>query len=657
MAMRTFQLLSTCIQRLALICFLASIVPAGKVARAAPQQDQLADVTTFHYDSMRTGWNSRETKLSPETVKNGSFGLLKTVALDEQVDAQPLVVSGVEISGQKHEAVYVVTENNTVYTIDALSGSILNQPRHLGTPVSAGRGGIIACSNNSSVIGINSTPVISRDANVLYLAAFTLENNQPVYRLYALDLVTLADKVAPKLITASVLLADGSKYDFNARVARQRAALAMSNDGKVIYAAFASFCDHDADKSRGWIMGWDSQTLEPIGTAITDHRAKGGAARDDTWRLGSVWMSGNGPAVDRDGNIFFITGNSNWESPPPQASDPNLSLPESVVKMSGDVQRVVDYFTPMDMPSLDKAGNDLDFGSGGILLIPERDGSSLRLAAAAGKKGEMFLLDRENLGKFDPSANHVFATQLIGRCWCGQSYFVGADGVGRILSSGENGLTSWKVQTSPAPSLEQEWNRKLNPDPENASFQKGFFTSVSSNGVNVDSAVVWAVQRPTSKTQPILTLWAIDAKSGANLVPGLPAGNWPFLLSSANIVPVVANGQVFVASNRELRIFGPGAPTVAPPVAALGARPRPAAGSDAVLFGTVVEADGSMLSLRTRTGMERVDIAEVERTYKTVPLSPGKAVAVYGRHEAGAAIHADSIDYAPDSPALWGADE
>jgi hypothetical protein len=638
-----------------LICSVASLFPAGNVVRAA-RQDQLVDVTTFHYDSMRTGWNSKETKLSPGKVKSGSFGLLKTVALDEQVDGQPLVVSGLEIGGQPRVVVYVVTENNTVYAIDASNGSILNQPRHLAAPVSAGRGGIIACSNNSSVIGINSTPVISRGANALYLIAFTLENNQPVYRLYALDLVTLADKVAPKLISASVLLTDGSKYDFNPRVTRQRAALAMSNEGKVIYAAFASFCDHDADKSRGWIMGWNSQTLEPIGSEITDHRAPGGAAREDTWRLGSIWMSGDGPAVDRDGNIFFITGNSDWKSPPPPASDPKLSLQDSVVKMSGDARRVVDFFTPMDMPFLDK-GNDLDFGSGGILLIPERDGSSPRLAVAAGKKGEMFLLDRDNLGKFDATANHVFTMQSIGRCWCGQSYFVGADGVGRILSSGENGLTSWKVQTGPAPSLEQEWSRMLNPDPEHASGQKGFFTSVSSDGANADSAAIWAVQRPTSKSQPVLTLWAIDAKDGANIVPGLSAGNWPFLSSGANIVPVVANGQVFVASNRELRIFGLGAPPAAPPIAALAARPRPAVGSEAVLFGTVVEANSSTLSLRTRTGMERVDIAEAERTYKTVPLASGKAVAVYGRHGSEEAIQADSIDYAPDSPALWGADE
>ena len=72
-------------------------------------------------------------------------------------------------------------------------------------------------------------------------------------------------------------------------------------------------------------------------------------------------------------------------------------------------------------------------------------------------------------------------------------------------------------------------------------------------------------ERPTSKSQPILALWAVDAKSGANIIPPLPAGSWPNLVSGANIVPVVANGLVFVASNRELRIFGPGAPPSASP--------------------------------------------------------------------------------------------
>lgn len=649
------QMLSPRIWSSLLLLFISGVFEIGNGARAAAQS-QPFEVTTYHYDSLRTGWNAKETRLSPDTIKNGSFGLLKTAPLDEQVDAQPLVVSGLEIAGQAHEVAYVVTENNTVYAIDASTGSVLGQPRHLGAPVSAGRGGIISCGNNASVIGIGSTPVIDRGANALYLIAFMLEDNQPVYRLYALDLVTLADKAPPQLITASVALSDGSKYDFNPKVTRQRAALAISNNNKIVYGAFASFCDHAADKSRGWIMGWDSQTLKPIAAAITDHRASGGAGFFDTWRLASIWMSGYGPAVDADGNIFFITGNSNWVNPPPPTTDPKLDLRESVVKMNGDVQRVVDYFTPMDMPALDKSDND--FGSGGILLIPERAGSNLHLAVAAGKKGEMFLLDRENLGKFDAKANHVLAAQSIGQCWCGQSYFVGADGDGRVLSSGGNGLTSWKVQTSPEPSLVKEWDATETEFHEgkgnDLAWQQGFFTSVSSDGANADGAVVWAVQRPVLPP-PTLTLWAFDAKSG-QAITALPAGSWPNVGGAANTVPVVADGRVFVASNKELRIFGLGAPS-APVTVSAAPIAKPVAGSAAVVNGTVVELEGSTLWLRTRTETLRVDVSDAERAYETVPLVAGKAVTVYGHREKGGAVRADSIDYAPDSPALWKADE
>ena len=165
------QMLSPRIWSSLLLFFISSVFEIGNGARAAAQS-QPFEVTTYHYDSLRTGWNAKETRLSPDTIKNGSFGLLKTAPLDEQVDAQPLVVSGLEIAGQAHEVAYVVTENNTVYAIDASTGSVLGQPRHLGAPVSAGRGGIISCGNNASVIGIGSTPVIDRGANALYLIAF-----------------------------------------------------------------------------------------------------------------------------------------------------------------------------------------------------------------------------------------------------------------------------------------------------------------------------------------------------------------------------------------------------------------------------------------------------------------------------------------------------
>jgi hypothetical protein len=207
----------------------------------------------------------------------------------------------------------------------------------------------------------------------------------------------------------------------------------------IVLSAFGSFCDHDFSVSRGWIMGSDAKSLASISSVVSDRRA----TAPNNWFLTAIWMSGSGPAIDPEGNILFITGNSKTESD--SDIDPNKTMRDSVIKMRGDLSGVLDFFSPMNAAALDQM--DDDFGSGGVLLIPGRSGSSSQLAIAAGKVGDMFLLDRYNLGKFNATSNHVLDTQSIGRCWCGQSYYVGEDGIGRVLSSGGSQLTSWKVET------------------------------------------------------------------------------------------------------------------------------------------------------------------------------------------------------------------
>ena len=631
--------------RVAKALTIAAFVGPWLAGPSLAQGPAATDVTTHHYNSMRTGWNSSEVKLTPSTIQNGSFGLLKTIALDEQIDAQPLVISNLEIAGESHEVAYVVSENNTVYAIDVPSGSVLQQ-RNLGPPVTAGRNGLIQCGNNSNNIGITSTPVIDRGSNSLYLIAYTAENSQPVYRIHALDLISLGDKAPPQRIVATAALSDGSTYSFNGKVSRQRSALALSNDKKTIYAAFASYCDHDVSVTRGWIMEWDAKSLSLIGSAVSDHRA----ADADNYFLTSIWMSGSGPAIDADGNVYFITGNSKLEAA--ADPDPTKTMRESVIKMRSNLGAVSDFFTPRDAAALDQLDND--FGSGAVLLIPDRPGSDLHLAIAAGKTGDLFLLDRDNLGKFDGSKNHVLDTQSIGRCWCGQSHYVGADGVGRVLSSGGSELTSWKVETAPKPSLVKEWDASASFTTN--VFQKGFFTAISSNDDKLGTAVVWAVERPTS-APPTLTLWAFDAVNGAKLA-AVPAGNWPNTGGAANTVPVVANGNVLVASNRALMIFGLGAPVaVAATPLALSAAALAAASRETVVYGTVVQVDGSTLWLRTRTDMTRIDISAAEGSGNAVTLIPGGAVQVVGRLQPGGAVRAEWLAYAPDSPALWKADE
>ena len=69
------------------------------------------NVTTYHNDNARDGWNSSETTLTPQNVNFNAFGKLRELAADGKVDAQPLYVSGLSISGQTHNVLIVVTEN------------------------------------------------------------------------------------------------------------------------------------------------------------------------------------------------------------------------------------------------------------------------------------------------------------------------------------------------------------------------------------------------------------------------------------------------------------------------------------------------------------------------------------------------------------------
>ena len=400
-------------------------------------------VTTYHYDNNRTGWNPNESVLTPTNVGKSTFGSLRTVALDDQVDAQPLVVPGVVITagsyqGTTHDVVYVATEGNTVYAIDTHTGAVLLNP-NFGKPVRYPLG----CGNNGPNVGINSTPVIDRSSNTLYVMVYTQDSKTQNYRLHALDLGNLTDKVTPQLVTASHTLTDGTKFNFNATYQRQRPGLLLANGS--IYAGFGSFCDIAANLSRGWLLGWTAGALAPFpSNQLFDQQA----TSPDSFFLSSIWMSGYGLATDDAGNILFVTGNSDYSG---TTYDGVTNIQESVVKVSPTLTTVLDLFTPDNESILDQS--DADFGSGGVLVLPDQPGATPHLAVAAGKDGNMYFMNADHLGGYSPTQNNVLGTYSIGGCWCGQSYFVDPDGTGRVVSSGGNSLGLWKVQTSPGAQL------------------------------------------------------------------------------------------------------------------------------------------------------------------------------------------------------------
>jgi hypothetical protein len=219
--------------------------------------------------------------------------------------------------------------------------------------------------------------------------------------------------------------------------------------------------------------------------------------------------------------------------------------------VSSDLTTVLDLFTPSNQAALDQG--DTDFGSGGVLVLPDQPGSMPHLAVAAGKFGTMYLMNEDKLGGYSTTKNNVLGSYGIGPCWCGESYFVDPnDGAARVVSSGSNHVEVWKLQTSTTPKL----TRVAQSNAIVAGQDGGFFTSVSSNGNS--NLIIWALSRPLSQKPYNSVLHAFNPESAGGMTQILRfiAGPWPNLRGNLNQVPVVANGKVYVATNKELQIFG-----------------------------------------------------------------------------------------------------
>jgi hypothetical protein len=485
-----------------------------------------ANVTTQHSDNFRTGWNWQETALTPAVLTSGAFANLVNIAVDEQVDAQPLVLSNQGINGGPAVAtvVYVATENNSVYAIDAATGAILAATNlEPAFPVSTLSNG--SCGNNSSVVGIQSTPVIDVTAGTLYVVT-TVGSGNPVYHLHALSTGTLTDKVAP------LTIANPSANSVN----RQRSALTLFNGGVLI--PFSSFCDHSP--STGFVT-YANMTGSPASQV---------ALRTSTNFLASVWMSGGGPAVSGN-SIYFTTGNGSTSGPyPPSIADDNLA--ESLVQLQGSAGvplslAYASQFTPVNYASLD--AGDTDFGAGSVLIIPQGapasivDGSTAgQFVTAVGKDANLYV----NGLALGPS--YVQDQSVGAGCDCVYSYFTGSDAVGHVAMSAGTTLGLYNVSASGltlATSAAVATGTRTN----------GFSTSVSSNGTQAGTGIIWAVSGPTSAPLAPLILNAYDA-GNLQLLFARIVGAWPNTGGNANVIPVVANGKVLIGNYKQLSIWG-----------------------------------------------------------------------------------------------------
>jgi len=645
-----------------LAAVLLSLFPVISAQGATPSSPQ--DVLTYHGDNLRTGWFSHETQLTASNVNSQSFGLLQVVPLDGRVDAEPLVVMQQAIAGSGvHNAVYVATENDRVYAIDADDGSILWQ-RSFGHPVPYEYKNYD--DNIFPVMGILGTPVIDRSAGAIYFVADSFNGHADTFYLHAVSLSDGSDLIKAVPISFTDLVRGGKKWTFNAKYQLQRAGLLKVNGS--IYVAFGSNGDIDSEAARGTLLRYDAATLKQLSGQIINKRYQPVVP----YYLSSIWQSGYAPAADANGDIYFSTGNSDPSKPSYSA----LNRPDSAIHLSGDLSTLLDSFTTYNYFHLDQG--DVDVGSGGMLLLPDQQGSIPHFAVAGGKDGRAFLLNRDNLGGYTAGGpDNVLQTFSMGSCWCGPAYFVGSDGLPYVLTGGANGVISWQLQTTPSVKLVQETStggRAVRGLPDNG----GVLPVVSSNGTTTGSGVLWFVQRPVTSSDkdpgtPV-TLWAYAASDFTQSLVSVAAGTWTHAVgSNANLVPTVANGKVYVASNKQLQIFGllqansrravvpkpltPSAPAViacTPELVPLDAFGR----GTAVIhefYGTICRVDGAELHLSLRRGRSLVvDTSEAFAEHREILLTPGRPVHVPATIDGKGVAHAQQISrshiFSPHTP-------
>src|SRR5260370_4421972 len=341
--------------RWACLCFLglAAMLLLGSVSAFAQ-----VNVTTQHNDLARTGQNLNETALTAAKVNVNQFGLLVKAPVDNQVYAQPLIVSGVSIGGGTHNVVYVVTASNSVYAFDADSGT---QYWHvnLGPPIANTDygAGCVDINGNAGIIG---TPVIDPVAGTFYVVNSLNSGGAFSFMLHALNITTGADKAGSPVQITNVA--------FSALTQNQRAGLALSNGNVLV--PFSSHCDMGA--YHGFLFAYSASTLAQVAVFNTS----------PTGSQDSLWMSGQGPAVDSAGNIYFGTSNGTW--------DGVSNFSESFIKLNPGLT-LADWFTPANHANLD--GGDADIDTSGPLLVPP--GNRLIMV---GKSATGYVINAGNLG-------------------------------------------------------------------------------------------------------------------------------------------------------------------------------------------------------------------------------------------------------------------
>jgi hypothetical protein len=501
------------------------------------------DVVTYHNDIARTGQNLQETILTLSNVNSSGFGKLLTLPVDSVIDAEPLYLSALSIPGQgTHNVVYAVTENDSAYAFDADTGALLWHTSVLGSGEvpSDPRG----CSQITPTIGVTATPVISSGLGphgTVFLAAMSKDSSGNYYqRIHGLDAATGKEQPGSPVTVQAKYPGSGANSQngyviFDPAQYAERQGLLLLNH--VIYTAWTSHCDDGP--YTGWVIGYNETTGAQ--TSVLNLTPNGSE--------GAIWQAGAGMASDGQ-NIFLLDANGVFDTTLNSQGFPiNGDFGNGFLKLSttNDALAVADYFEMYD--TVQESDGDEDLGSGGTIVLPamkDASGNSHELAIGAGKDSNIYIVDRTNMGKFNPNNDNAIYQEIDGALgggvWSMPAYY--RDNI--YYGPQGNNLLQFKFA-----------NAKLSTSPTSVSTASypypGSTPSVSANGS--ENGIVWAIEH----SDPNDVLHAYEASNLKHEVYNSSQaanGRDQFGTASHFGTPMIVNGKVYVGTTSNVVVFG-----------------------------------------------------------------------------------------------------
>lgn len=515
-------------------------------------------VLTQHNDNNRSGENLNETVLNVANVNTNTFGLLYIRPVDDQVYGQPLIMTNVSVLGHGTRNLLIVTTvNDSIYAFDADDPMVTQpywkdsfiSPPNIVAPDNTDESAIGACGGGyedfSGNFGIVGTPVIDPASGTLYVVVRTKEisggTTSFVQRLHALNVVTGAEQPNSPVVIAATWPGNGDgssggTVSFDPVRNNQRPALLLANG--IVYISWSSHCDNGP--YHGWLIGYSVTNLQQV--AVYNDTPNGSD--------GGIWMSGQGPCADTEGNVYLTVGNGSVDT------TTNNDYGESFLKLTPAAQMTVaSYFIPHNW--LDLNNGDIDLGCAGMLLIP-----GTTLGISGGKAGVLYVVNRDNMGGLNSGNQDGNVVQT----WSLNSDEIHGS---PVWWKGPNGsfMYIWP-QNADILQQYQFTNGMFNTRPysEGVSIggagSPGGVMSISANGTNAGTGILWATVNTTSDANQSTvtgTLHAYDAQNVTNelwnsdMIPARDS-----LGNLAKFVPAtVANGKVYAATfSGQVNVYG-----------------------------------------------------------------------------------------------------